>query len=603
MGADIQRVSANQEFLAAIFSKKPADAFILAWTLPNRKSYWFQDLDAPSQQVVNWTDRDVYVGAGLSPRDFGPSQRCKAADIIGITALWADIDISGPLHKKANLPPDEEIAIRLLKTIEIPYSVLVHSGHGLQAWWLFEYPWMFMNNDDWKAAQDFSYRWSDTITARAHAAGYEVDSTPDLSRVMRMVGTLNNKDVGNPKTVTTLEIHPNRVYQQEDFLPYMVDPKLRTFARPDSGTTRSLRLSADASPPFDKWEALRNADKRVQDSWDRTRRDIHDQSASAYDLSLANYAVQAAWTDQEICNLLIASRRMHGDDLKLRESYYQMTVQKARNSIEQNKASDVLDEMVNTRKKTRIEHAPAPIDGESELSSHSAILQNLSVKLGFNITKILRLMSTEPQFQIEVDDILITLGPVDNLIIQSRFRSNIASATPHYIRKFKTGEWDGIAEALRGVAEDVDIGVDATERGMITSWLDRYLAERPLYDDVNAAAEDFYPYRRDGHTYIFGTDFREWLNLHHEDMTPKEVGKFLHGFSCTPETINVRLINGRKTTRGVWRLPSELVQETYSEPPMVEHPKKPKTMAKRTQEEFDMDHDRGTIAGGDVRNT
>jgi hypothetical protein len=68
------------------------------------------------------------VGAGLSPRDFGPSQRCKAADIIGITALWADIDISGPLHKKANLPPDEEIAIRLLKTIEIPYSVLVHSG-------------------------------------------------------------------------------------------------------------------------------------------------------------------------------------------------------------------------------------------------------------------------------------------------------------------------------------------------------------------------------------------------------------------------------------------------------------------------------------------
>jgi hypothetical protein len=83
MGADIQRVNGNREFLAAIFSKKPADAFILAWTLPNRKSYWFQDLDAPSQQVVNWTDRDVYVGAGLSPRDFGPSQRCKAADIIG----------------------------------------------------------------------------------------------------------------------------------------------------------------------------------------------------------------------------------------------------------------------------------------------------------------------------------------------------------------------------------------------------------------------------------------------------------------------------------------------------------------------------------------
>ena len=37
--------------------------------------------------------------------------------------------------------------------------------------------------------------------------------------------------------------------------------------------------------------------------------------AAVHDLSLAAFAVQAHWTNQEIVNLLIACRREHGEDL------------------------------------------------------------------------------------------------------------------------------------------------------------------------------------------------------------------------------------------------------------------------------------------------
>ena len=59
-----------------------------------------------------------------------------------------------------------------------------------------------------------------------------------------------------------------------------------------------------------------------------------DQSPSAYNMSMATMAMQAGWSDQEVVNLLICWRRKHGHDLKLRENYYLMTLDKAREPID-----------------------------------------------------------------------------------------------------------------------------------------------------------------------------------------------------------------------------------------------------------------------------
>lgn len=47
-------------------------------------------------------------------------------------------------------------------------------------------------------------------------------------------------------------------------------------------------------------------------------------------MSLADIAIRAGWPDQEVVNLLICWRKMHGHDLKLRERYYELTLNRAK---------------------------------------------------------------------------------------------------------------------------------------------------------------------------------------------------------------------------------------------------------------------------------
>ena len=77
-------------------------------------------------------------------------------------------------------------------------------------------------------------------------------------------------------------------------------------------------------------ETLLKLDPKFRKTWEKNRPDLTDQSASSYDMAMANAAVRAEWPDQEIVNLLIAFRRTHGFDLKLRENYYAITIRKAK---------------------------------------------------------------------------------------------------------------------------------------------------------------------------------------------------------------------------------------------------------------------------------
>lgn len=66
-------------------------------------------------------------------------------------------------------------------------------------------------------------------------------------------------------------------------------------------------------------------------TWEKTRTMPNDQSDSAYDMALASMATAAGWADQQICNLLVAFRRLHGLAVK-RIDYYQRTIHTARST-------------------------------------------------------------------------------------------------------------------------------------------------------------------------------------------------------------------------------------------------------------------------------
>ncbi|GMV51963.1 MAG: hypothetical protein AMXMBFR67_35060 [Nitrospira sp.] len=322
------------DFLGALWPDLGGNHLLL-WRLPSKRSEWVQELTSDTiAKIEQWAEtEDVYAGCGLRNAKLGPARRGERADVVAIPGLWIDADYldgSGD-HKKPNLPPTEADARKLLEEMGLPPSAIVHSGHGLQAWWLFREPWVFEDDADRDTAERLTKAWCDTFRAKAQARGWDADQVGDLPRVMRIPGTWNRK--GTAVQTRLLSLTEAR-YNPDDFDGYLsAAPVLKQTKVPQAW---NLVKRADAEPPSTKYLLLCENEPTFRALCLRIpRAGQTDKSASGFDFQLARIAFAAGWTGQEICNLLIAQRREHGADLKLgHPKYYELTLDGARAGVQ-----------------------------------------------------------------------------------------------------------------------------------------------------------------------------------------------------------------------------------------------------------------------------
>jgi len=177
-------------FLNALFADKPGDDFIYIWT--GKKSTWFQDINKAGDFARRIQDDNVYFGIATSPTDNGAYKRVLQDTVSGISCLWLDLDYGKDGHKKKNNPPTYEDALALLDGFVKP-SLIVHSGHGFQVYWLFNEFYSFKDDADRARAAALSKKLNDFFREVAKKKGWDVDSTQDLARVYRVPGTMNVK--------------------------------------------------------------------------------------------------------------------------------------------------------------------------------------------------------------------------------------------------------------------------------------------------------------------------------------------------------------------------------------------------------------------------
>src|SRR4051794_11613234 len=142
-------------FFRALYGEG-APGFLPIWSRHDRLTQWIptKSLDTASQVVVRPAQsQDVYFGVGFQPRDLGPNRRGEGKDVIAIPGLWADIDVWGTVHKATDLPPTKAEGLVLIRQFPLQPTLVVDSGHGLQAWWLFKEPWIFGDEDERQKAQ------------------------------------------------------------------------------------------------------------------------------------------------------------------------------------------------------------------------------------------------------------------------------------------------------------------------------------------------------------------------------------------------------------------------------------------------------------------
>ena len=215
-----------------------AQGFVCIWTSKDKASKFFANSDSGRAQAAGYaiqraTDSDVYFGLGLFDKPLAQG-RGKAADVIGIGCVWADVDF-GPGHKKP-VAPDEATARRIISSVIPAPSIIVHSGGGLHCYWLLRTFWRFGDDDDRQVAAALVERWQATIRLALEAEGYTLDSTHDLARVLRLPGTSHRK---NPAHIRPVRIISPGGELNGDVVRYAV-ADFAVASRPDDQT-----ISAD----------------------------------------------------------------------------------------------------------------------------------------------------------------------------------------------------------------------------------------------------------------------------------------------------------------------------------------------------------------------
>lgn len=551
------------QFLRDLWGDKD-DGLILVWLFDpksgKKESYWYDSAADASVGVEKAISKNVnvYMGAGLSPRSFGLNQRCPKKDISGIGALWLDLDILAPEHAKTNLPANHAEAMELLSGFPLEPSYIVNSGHGLQAWWCLKEVWSFNSPYERADAANLEHRLIYHFKALAAARGWDVDSVQNLDRVMRMPGSINYKSMPKPVTILKRNAALGDDGDVSRYNPSDFEALLPALPQAVAGNVEAgkgdivITLDARAEPPFDKHRLLLEVDPRFAESWNKQRKDFasNDYSMSTYDLSLARLAYGAAWTDQEVCNLLIAFRRSHGADLKMQNlQYYQRTLARAKLEVEKRDALETI---------TAHAQAQGPAStGGVEQNEKEILLQSLSAAFGVQLTQIKRYVADPPVYGLVTARGSITLGDVDNLIGQRALRSKIAAVTGKYIPKFKEDRWDNVAQALLDCCMDIQLDDAATEEGEAREWLEMYLEAKPplpMESIGEALAQQMPIFMKDGTIGVFGMDFRKWLRVaQQEKVTAKKMGILLRGIGGKAARLNYER-DGKPTTRSIWSI-------------------------------------------------
>lgn len=533
-----------QAFLTALWPELPSGHWLLFWGAPSKRSSWAQSItpEVIEHLQARGKTENVYIGCATRGANLGPADRGKREDCRAIPGVWLDLDY-GADHKKPNLPATEEQAHELVNAMGLPPSVLVHSGRGLQAWWLFREPWLLDTDADRDQAETLTKAWNLTLRQHASEKEWDADTVGDLPRVMRLPGLWNRKGVPIPTRLLYLTEHR---YDPSEFEPYLSSIPAPQSA-PVPTATFQLTLTPGAEPPADKFILLTEIDQLFKLSWQQARKDFQDQSASTYDLALASRALAAQWTPQEVVNLLIAFRRKHNHDLKLRQDYFELTLNKAMSGKHASDRQSLIDDL----------KAGKPLP-EHVAKDPAEILSIISERLGITITKFVRFLSEQNTYRMEVNGKTVDIPTIDGIESQTAFRRIILDHTDHRILKFKDDAWGNILSTLFRAVENVTVTA-AKNEGAYDNYVEQYLTSNPSAirneDGWQEACLVGAPFVHKGWVWIVANGFLKYLHtVWNERMTAATLSITLTKLGYQHEQKTIKTSKVPKTSRSCWRI-------------------------------------------------
>ena len=352
-------------FFENIFRGKPDDHLINLWTLSDKHSQYFTNIDE-FEEATEQIEGDIYFGLGTSTIKNGTYNRFSANQIQGTGCIHVDIDFGTKGHNAENLPPTIQEAMNIAQRITVP-SYVIESGHGIHAYYMLtEYA---CTPETTKQIATLQRDFQKILSCYTE---YDLDMTHDISRVLRIPGSKNYKDPDDVKDCKVLVDNSNLRYTVKN-----IEKDLETTSNNSKPIKKTIipkptQLHLELDIPekslsgmditgnkivYDQTikddekyriinrRLIRTPDRKIdpelivaiesvfdqdfKNIWTH-QKTLSDPTTSAYDLALTNMCADMDFAEQDMCDLLITHRRFHKSDLKLtHNSYYGRTIYKA----------------------------------------------------------------------------------------------------------------------------------------------------------------------------------------------------------------------------------------------------------------------------------
>lgn len=551
----------------------PKHLAVPIFTLPDRKTVLCVGPGKAAEYAVGRAkaDQDVYFGVGLQDpkRKAG---RGKASDVEGLVGLWADVDYGAEGHKKPHAPTLED-AIALVDSMPASPTILVHSGHGLHAYWLFDEPLLFRNGqDDREAGAVLVAAWQETLRKKSKEKGWELDATHDLSRVLRVPGTVNRK--GKPVQVQIVRSGGPR-HRPEDLRKIPVDPHQGSNmgrSSPPNVESPKDALKNEPGPPVGgtnwpetdvpnpigdiaivaKVAAACLADRKFKAAWEKKRLDL--ESASEYDLSIASTLLGGGWSEKDVAEAILLWRTNHNEnpDKARRGDYIYRTIRKAARGIESRKAVSLIkEEMASVH------------DGEkAKPEDKGKLIDRVRKALGIPIKRVIQHGREKSIYSIDLDDGQnIQLGENPAVTEVRLFQKATVDYTHEPIR-IRQDDWSaGPGRALLHLSEMVE-NHESTRRNAITWLLREFLRSQSIYRDSSGegfkeAVDAEQTFIRDEMVFFHGPKFSRHVAI--KDTTKKWGNDLWEAVRVCGGKNSREPVPHGKTTKSYWGVPKEIV--------------------------------------------
>lgn len=556
------------EFLTALWGPKmPPGLYAQIWAKKGDKSRstYLQHWAGVEGVVVGQQASDVYVGCAAIAKKLAATVRGKAKDAAAIPGFWLDVDVG------AGHAPDLDAAVAVTKLIELP-TVLVASGGGVHAWWLFDVPWVFADDDERKEAGRQAAGW---VEAHRQRAGFKLDSVGELARVLRLPGTTNWKG-GAERPVQLLDQSDVR-FPREALGEHARAHRARSAAADDEEGGGSLGdLPGAEDVPLETIRRMRANDDVFDRTWSRKRKGAAaDWSDSEYDLAILTRLLSSGLDEKSAVAAAAWARREYGNPEKAdkaeRLDYWQRTIRKARSGggsdDQEQSAKREEAQLVGELKELR--ETPAA-QVPATMGDRWAKLNQLT---GGGIGPSPRIVEwhqygTDPDSAKHVwvlsDGIEVPIGSIYKVLDQRTVKGALM-VTAGVMRPgaWKAQTWElGIHTVLPLRIIHADPEAERDQRAL--EWVSQVIGERVLESDPEHLDEAMLmrrPFTKDGRVYVRQSYLGQQLRVQRiaPDLKDGDLPPMLRAAGFERGDANFTKPDGSRGSRSYWSIPEELL--------------------------------------------